>query len=245
MRADELTGGREVPLADVEQHQHWLLGQEPEATHRLRLVLGQAGVADRPAGLELRLEPAQDDLLALVRLALGRRPVAAAGAEPLEPTVDHREVGEDELEVQLLEVARRVHASPTGCGSDGSSNARTTWSSASDSRSRARCSAGSSSVPTWPSRRSRRRGQVDVGHVGVDDLLRLEDLGQPVEARVRHLDHADVERQRAEPAGLGVTARQGVEDGGLAAAGEADDRDLHLARRAANAAMGSHQPDHQ
>ena len=40
---------------------------------------------------------------------------------------------------------------PSGCGLAGSSNARTTWSMASESRSRARWSAGSSSVPTWPS----------------------------------------------------------------------------------------------
>ena len=36
---------------------------------------------------------------------------------------------------------------PSGCGLAGSSNARTTWSNASESRSRARWSAGSSSVP--------------------------------------------------------------------------------------------------
>ena len=44
--------------------------------------------------------------------------------------------------------------------------------------------------------RRRRRRQVDVGDVGVDDLLRLEDLGEPVEPGVGHLDDADVERER-------------------------------------------------
>ena len=56
------------------------------------------------------MEPAQDDLLALVGLALGRRPVPAAALEPLEPPLGHREVGQGELEVEPLEVAGRVDA---------------------------------------------------------------------------------------------------------------------------------------
>ena len=75
--------------------------------------------------------------------------------------------------------------------------------------------------------RGRRRRQVDVGDVGVDDLLRLEDLGQPVEPLVRDLDDADVELDAAVAAGLGVAAGQRVEDGRLARAGEPDDGDLH------------------
>jgi hypothetical protein len=72
------------------------------------------------------------------------------GLEALEPALGHREVGEQELEVEPLDVAGGSTL-PSGCGLAGSSNARTTWSSASESRSRARWSAGSSSVPTWPS----------------------------------------------------------------------------------------------
>ena len=41
--------------------------------------------------------------------------------------------------------------------------------------------------------RGGRRRQVDVRDVGLDDLLRLEDLGQPVEALVGDLHDADVE----------------------------------------------------
>ena len=48
------------------------------------------------------------DHLALVGFALGRRAVASARREPLEPPLDHREVGEHELEVEPLEVAPRV-----------------------------------------------------------------------------------------------------------------------------------------
>ena len=113
-RVRELARAGQVLLADVEQHEHRLLGQEPEAAHRLRLVVGQAGVADRAAGLELGLEPAQHDLLPLVRLPLGGGAVASAGRESLEPSVDHREVGEDELEIEPLEVARRDRRIPPG-----------------------------------------------------------------------------------------------------------------------------------
>ena len=123
--------------------------------------------------------------------------------------------------------SRRGSTLPSGCGCDASSNARTTCSRASESRSRARCSAGSSSVPTWPSVDGRWCGQVHVGHVGMDDLLRLEDLGQPIESLVGDLDDAHVHGDPAVAAGLGVTARQRVEDGGLARPGKADDGDLH------------------
>src|SRR5712671_1684393 len=48
-------------------------------------------------------------------------------------------------------MSRAGSTEPSGWGLAGSSKARTTCSSASESRSRARCSAGRSSVPTWPS----------------------------------------------------------------------------------------------
>ena len=77
----------------------------------------------------------------------------------------------------------------------------------------------------------RRRGrQVDVGDVGLDDLLGLEDLGEAVEALVGHLHDPDVEGDAAVAAGLGVATGQGVEDGRLAAPGKPDDGDLHRAR---------------
>ena len=75
--------------------------------------------------------------------------------------------------------------------------------------------------------RGRRRGQVGVGDVGLDDLLGLEDGGQRVEPLVGDLDDADVEGDPAVAAGLGVAPGQGVEDGGLARSGKPDDGDLH------------------
>ena len=123
--------------------------------------------------------------------------------------------------------SRAASTDPAGCGWAAASQARTTWISASESRSRARCSAGSSSVPTWPSDRGRRRRKVHVGDVGVDDLLGLEHVGELVEPVVGHLDDADVELEPAVAAGLGMAAGERVEHGGLAAPGKPDDGDLH------------------
>ena len=168
----------------------------------------------------------QDDLLALGGLALGRRAVPAAALEPLEPAFGHREVGEDELEVELLEVAGRVDAA-------GRMRVGRILERADDVEQRVGVAQAREVVgrqllgPDAALGRGRRRGQVDVRDVGLDDLLGLEDLGQPVEARVGDLDDADVERDPAVAAGLGVAAGQGVEDGGLATPGKPDDGDLH------------------
>ena len=98
------------PSPDVEQDQHGLLGQEPEAADGLRLVIVEPEVADRRAGLEALVDPLQHDLLALGRFALGRGAVPAAALQALEPALGHREVGEHELEIELLEVAGGIDA---------------------------------------------------------------------------------------------------------------------------------------
>jgi hypothetical protein len=76
--------------------------------------------------------------------------------------------------------------------------------------------------------RRRRRRQVEVGDVGVDDLLGLEDLGQPVQPLVGDLDRPDVQFHAAVAAGLGVAPGERVEDGRLPRAGQPDDGDLHV-----------------
>ena len=83
----------------------------------------------------------------------------------------------------------------------------------------------------------RRRWQVDVGHVGRDFALRLEDLGQLRQPLVGDLDHADVHGHPTKTAGFCLAARQRVENGGLARAGKPDYRDLQFsaARLAATA----------
>ena len=82
---DQRRSACQIALADVEQHEDRLLGQEPEPADRLRVVIVETEVADRRAGLEPLVDPSDDDLLALGGLALGRRPVAAArpGAAPV------------------------------------------------------------------------------------------------------------------------------------------------------------------
>ncbi len=61
----------------------------------------------------------------------------------------------------------------------------------------------------------------------MDDLLGLEDLGQPVQPVVRDLDVADVQLHATVPAGLGMATGERVEDGRLPRACEPDDGDLH------------------
>ena len=68
-------------------------------------------------------------------------------------------------------------------------------------------------------------GDVDELDGGGDRLLGLEHLGELVEPRVGHGDDADVGvlAEGGEIRGLGLDARQGGEDGGLADGGQADD----------------------
>ena len=176
------------------------------------------------------MEPPQDDLLALVRLALGRRPVPAAALQPLEAALGHRQVGQDELEVEALEVARRVDAA-VGMRVrrvlEGADHVEQRVGVAQPRQVVGRQLLGAD-VPLG---RRRGRRQVHVRDVGLHDLLRLEDRGQPVEPVVGHLDDADVEGDAAVAAGLGMAAGERVEDGRLARSGKPDDGGLHAADR--------------
>ena len=223
---DECGGRREVALSHVEQHEHGLLGQEAEPADRLRVVRVEPQIADRRAGLEALVDPAQHDLFAPGRLAFRLCAVLAAALEALEPALGHREVGERELEIELLEIA---------CGIDAAGGM---WvgrilERADDVEQRVRVPQPREMVggqllgahPTFG--RGRRGRQIRVGDVGLDDLLGLEDLGEPIEPLVGHLDDAHVERDPAVATGLGVAAGQRVENGRLARTGKADDGDLH------------------
>ncbi len=109
-RRDQLGLAGDVALAHVEQHQDGLLGQEPEAPDGLGLVGIEAQVADGRARLEPGVDAPDDDLLALGGLALGLRAVLAAALEPLQAALGHGQVGQQELEVELLEIAGGIHA---------------------------------------------------------------------------------------------------------------------------------------
>ena len=217
---------RDVALADVQEHEHRLLGEEPEAADRLLLVGGELLVADRAAGGQARVEALEDHELSIVRLALGRRAVVTLLAQPLDAPICHGEVGEDEFEVEALDVAPRVD--------------RALWvrhgrilERADHVEERIRVAEsgemfGRQFLRSDPALRRRgRRRQVDIRHVGLDDLPGLEDLGEVRETFVGHLHDADVELHPAEAAGVGVAAGQRVEDGRLAGRGKADDGDLH------------------
>ena len=222
----EPAGVADRPLPHVQQDEYRLLGEESEAADGLGLVGVEGQVADRGPGLEALVDPAQDDLLALGRLPLRLRTVLAAALQPVEPSLGHREVCEGELQIELLEVAGRI---------DAAGRVRVGWilERPDDVEQRVGIAQAGQVIgrqllgPDPALGRGRRGRQVDVGHVGLDDLLGLEDLGESVEPVVRDLDDADVEGDPAIPAGLGVAAGQGVEDGRLAAPGKADDGDLH------------------
>ena len=172
------------------------------------------------------MDPTDDRVLALGRLAFGGIAVTGARLEPLDAALGHREVREQELEVELLDVARRVDA-PTRM------RVGRVLERPDDVQQRVGVAQPGEVVggqllgADVALGRGRRRGQVHVGDVGVDDLLRLEDAGQGVETFVRDLHDADIEGDAAVAAGLGVAAGQGVEDGGLARSGKPDDGDLH------------------
>ena len=180
------------------------------------------------------MQPLEDDLLALGRFALRGRPVAPAPLQPLQPALGHREIGQDELEIEPLEVARGVDAAVRV-------RIRRILERPHDVQQRVRVAQAGQVVGRQllgadvALGRRRRRRQVRVGDDGVHDLLRLEDLGQPVEAGVGHLDDADVEGDPAEAAGLGVASGQGVEDGRLARSGKPDDGGLHGTDRSRSA----------
>ena len=144
--------------------------------------------------------------------------------EPLEAPLHDRQVGQDELEIEVLEVAPRVHVAVRMRHATGP-RTRGRRGGAHPSRATGpRCSAGQLLGPDPALGRGGRRGQVDVRDVGLDDLLRLEDLGEAVEPRVGHLDHPDVELQAAEPPVSAWPRVRVLKTVVLPLAGQADDR---------------------
>ena len=136
----------------------------------------------------------------------------AGRCEAFEAPIHDGEVGQDELQVQALDVARRIDAAlgmRVGRILEGPDDVEQRVGITQPGQVLGR----ELLRPDAAVGRCRRRGQVDVGDVGVDDLLRMEDGGQAVEPLVRNLDDADVEGHAPEPTGFDVAACQRVEDG--------------------------------
>ena len=152
---------------------------------------------------QVRQQPIQQRLFQRALLALGGRPMATGGAQLLQPLLDHAQVGDRELELQL-DVAPRINRSLGRAGIEGAA----TCSSASALRIWASTSGWM--VPRGPRRRDR---DVHVGDVGGVVFL-VEQLGEAIQSLIGHLDDRDVgEAAAGIAADLGMPAGQGVEDG--------------------------------
>ena len=216
----------DIAFAHVEQHEHRLLAEEAKATDRLLLVGTEDRVADRQAGGQATMELAQDDLFALVRLTLGGRAVATGCAQPVETPLDDREVGQNELHVEVFQVPPRIDRA-------GRVRQGRIVEGTNDMEQGVRVTQAGEVfrgqfLGADPTCRGRRRcRQVNVRDVRLHQLLWLEDRRQPVQAIIRDFDHPDVQLEAAESPSLGVAAGECVEHGGLARPGEPDDRNLH------------------
>ncbi len=162
----------------------------------------------------------EDDGLALVGLALGAARLADGGLDPFQALLDDREVGEGEFEVQGLDVAQGIDR-VLGVGHVG------VGEGADDVDEGLPLGQVAEQLPAEAllGDALRQPGDIDVLHVGGDDLLGLEDACQHVQAAIGDLDG----RQIRLVLGGGISADggfgtgQGVEDGRLAAARQADD----------------------
>jgi hypothetical protein len=93
--------------------QDGLLGEKGEAAEGTRVVLGELGGPNGCLRLEGGLEPLQDGLLLDVgirALLLDRR------LEPLEPALHHFEIGEDQLRLEIGDVALGIGRRPRRIG---------------------------------------------------------------------------------------------------------------------------------
>ena len=114
----------QLRLVDVQHHQHRLLGQEPVATQPSapRRRRGRRSGAACPSD-EVRLAAASSSASswAFCSRSAGDA-VAAGGAQLLQPLLDHRQVGDRELQVELLDVAPRIGRALGGAGLEGASH---------------------------------------------------------------------------------------------------------------------------
>ena len=223
-----------VIVVDVEDDEERLVGEELVVDeHRASssvICCARRGVVR----LEPRLQPLEERHLALGDIALGHLDRAHRSLDALEALLDEGGVGERRARAPWRRRRGRRQRSSAGAGRSRRRTSATTWMRASQRESWARnCARRALAVAEGLA------GEVDVADVGEGELLGLEDLRERVEAGVRHLDDADVRLDAgAVRAGLGVAPRDGVEDGGLAGALEADDAEIHGGRVSRRVAAG-------
>ena len=190
-----------------------LLREEGEPADRLGLVLGQVQGADRRLGLQRRREPQEDRLL----LDVGVRPLLLdRGLEPLEPSLDHLEVGQDQLRLQVHDVraGRRGRARRVGEG---------THHVEQGVRVPELLGVEPLTLPLGDA------GEVHHLECRVGGLLRLEERGEPVHALIGHASHAHVQlpARGAEHGRRHTLPREEIEQRRLAAPGQPHQSDLH------------------
>jgi hypothetical protein len=100
-------------LGEVQAVQDRLLRQEGEAADRAGVVVREIGPADRRLGFERGLEAQQDGLLPDVGV---RALLLDGGLEALQPALHHLEVGQDQLGLEVGDVARGIGRRAGGVG---------------------------------------------------------------------------------------------------------------------------------
>ncbi len=207
----------EAFLTDVGDVHGRLEGQEAETAHDLQVVIAETEAAQRLAFGQVRLDTFQHGLGGDGFL------VAALGdtGQTLDAALDAVEIGQGQLDVDGLDVGGRVdvvgdvddvvileatHHVRDGVGLTDVGQELVAQTFA----------LGSASDQTR---------DVDEFHGGRNHLLRLDDLGQRIQARVRHRHDTGVRLDGAEGEVLGVNARLGqcIEESGLADVRQADD----------------------
>ena len=187
----------------------------------LRLLGLEALAAQRPLGLEQALDALEQRVLALALLLAD----AQLLAEPLHAVLDDGEVVEDELGLEVAQVARRVHAVGRGL--------QVALEVAHHGQERVAVAHAREQVGLG-GRAGRERLAAAAGRAAVHELdlrvgglLRLEDRGEPVHALVGHAHHAQLLAPRLGGVRPGAL-HEDLEERALAGARQTEDADtLH------------------
>ena len=200
-------------LVEVQAVEDGLLGKKGEPADCPGLVRRERHGAERRLALQLLLQAAQNSLfleLGLFPLLLDRR------LEALQTPLDDLKIREDELGLEILDVPLR-HRSPQ----------RVVGESPDHVEQRV-------GVPEVLGLEPRPLAPLDTREVndlerGIRRLPRLEQGGEPVDARIAHARDPGV--QLGAPGvvarGRDLGAGEQVEEGGLSRLGESDQADLH------------------